>query len=47
MVYWQFCTCGRVVDEYESQCHWCGLGPKQEGDDEESHSDLEEKDNLN
>lgn len=27
---WQFCeVCGKVVDEYESKCYWCGT-PKQD-----------------
>jgi type I restriction-modification system DNA methylase subunit len=22
---WQFCkSCGKVVDEYEDKCYWCG-----------------------
>lgn len=22
---WQFCkVCGKVVDEYEDKCYWCG-----------------------
>jgi len=25
MVVYSFCPCGKVVDEYESKCHWCGL----------------------
>lgn len=24
MVRWQFCSCGKVVDEYEDKCYWCG-----------------------
>lgn len=27
---WQYCdVCGKVVDEYEQKCYWCG-SPKKE-----------------
>jgi hypothetical protein len=32
MVYWQYCSCGRVVDEFESKCHWCKK-PSDESED--------------
>lgn len=25
---WQYCDCGRVVDEYENKCFWCGSAKK-------------------
>jgi hypothetical protein len=24
MVRWIFCQCGKIIDEFESKCHWCG-----------------------
>jgi hypothetical protein len=31
MVYYVFCyNCGKVVDEYESKCFWCGCVKKEE-----------------
>lgn len=24
MVQWWVCECGKVVDEYEKSCYWCG-----------------------
>lgn len=33
MVSWQYCVCGKIVDEYEERCHWCG---RPVGDSEES-----------
>lgn len=25
---WQYCDCGKVVDEYEKKCFWCGSTKK-------------------
>jgi hypothetical protein len=31
MVYYIFCKkCGKVVDEFEKKCHWCGCEIKEE-----------------
>lgn len=24
MVRWIFCQCGKIIDEFESKCYWCG-----------------------
>lgn len=24
MVDWIYCSCGKVIDEFEEFCHWCG-----------------------
>lgn len=34
MVEWHYCECGKIVDEYEERCHWCGRPVEKKGDDE-------------
>jgi hypothetical protein len=48
MVHWQFCPCGRIVDEYETRCHWCGRPPAHSFDDAEnpSRGDADQKVSL-
>lgn len=29
MVEYIFCSCGKVIDEYESKCFWCGNKKKE------------------
>jgi hypothetical protein len=41
MVCWQYCVCGKVVDEYEKQCHWCGRA-NDKSDEKEQESDSED-----
>lgn len=24
MVSWIYCKCGKIIDEFEDKCHWCG-----------------------
>ena len=31
MVEYIYCDCGKVIDEYETKCHWCG-SPKNKED---------------
>jgi thioredoxin-related protein len=43
MVEYIFCTCGKVVDEYEKKCHWCNklkeeIKKEQEEKENESNS---------
>lgn len=33
MVQWQYCKCGKIIDEYEDKCHWCGAIKTQEDED--------------
>ena len=35
MVTWIFCECGRVIDEYEQKCYWCGAVPKEDSIEKE------------
>lgn len=39
MVSWQYCVCGKIVDEYEDRCHWCGRPVEEELDESESKFD--------
>jgi RNA polymerase subunit RPABC4/transcription elongation factor Spt4 len=35
---WQYCkACGKVVDEYEQKCYWCGA-PKEELEEKARYS---------
>lgn len=37
MVYYIFChNCGKVVDEYECKCFWCGSIKKEEEKEKEN-----------
>lgn len=39
MVQWQFCECGRIIDEYENKCHWCGKEKVPDNDEDEEDDD--------